>query len=95
MCSYKTLVLKCIAAVAEPGERWFEAEAPRLETRVVWFAGDASFETIERLLERAMALTDELDPRPWKPRAATLRARLWRDRIKAEGARQFLAPNLA
>ena len=80
--------------MAEKGERWFEAEALRHKARVVSFAGDASFETIERLLERAMAVADELDARFWKPCAAKLLARLWRDRGKAEGAREFLAPNL-
>lgn len=80
--------------MAEADERWFQAEALRLNARVVSSAGDASFETIDRLLERAMAVADEPDARLWKPRAVTLLARLWRDRGKAEDARQLLAPNL-
>jgi predicted ATPase len=83
---------ECVTAVAETGERWFEAEALRLKARVVSVAGDTSFETIECLLERAMAVADELDARFWKLRAATLLARLWRDRGKAEDARDLLAP---
>jgi predicted ATPase len=85
---------EAITTVEATRESWCEAEVQRIAGEITLLSpepnrGEAKAEVY---FERALAVARQQQAKSWELRAATSRARLWRDQGKRDEARDLLVP---
>jgi predicted ATPase len=73
-------------------ERWFEAEVHRLAGEIALKSPEPDADKAEPYFARALAVARRQQAKSWELRAATSLARLWRDQVKRDEARELLVP---
>jgi predicted ATPase len=85
-------VNEAMAAVETTNERWFEAEVHRIAGEIALKSPVPDTAKGQAYFERALVIARQQQAKSWELRAATSMARLWRERDKAQEARELLAP---
>jgi predicted ATPase len=80
---------EAIGAIETTKEKWCEAEVNRIAGEVA-LQRDAT--KAEAHFERALAVARQQQAKSWELRASMSLARLWRDQVKPQQARELLAP---
>ena len=73
-------------------ERWCEADIFRVAGEIALQSPDRDVRKAEAYFERALAVAQKQQAKSWELRAATSRARLWRDQGRLSDARDLVAP---
>lgn len=82
-----------LRAVAETGERWYEADLHRLRGELLWRQGSSdAAATVEDALQTALGLARRQAARMWELRAAVSLARVWAETGERSRAYALLAP---
>ena len=82
---------EAMAAVESAKERWCESEVNRVAGEIALLSTQPDVAKAETYLERALAIAREQQTKSWELRAAMSMARLWRNQIKRDDARDLLA----
>jgi class 3 adenylate cyclase/predicted ATPase len=83
---------EAITAVETTKERWWEAEVNRVAGEIALMSPERDVGKAKAYFERALAIARQQQAKSWELRASMSLARLWRDRGKAQEARELLAP---
>jgi predicted ATPase len=73
-------------------ERWCEADVFRIAGEIALQSPDRDARKAEAYFERALAVARKQQAKSWELRAATSRARLWRNQGRLSDARDLVAP---
>jgi class 3 adenylate cyclase/predicted ATPase len=73
-------------------ERWCEADIRRIAGEIAAESPEPDAATAEACFDRALAVARRQHAKSWELRAATSKARLWRDHGRRAAARALLAP---
>src|SRR5262249_9492668 len=85
-------VAEAMAALEVSGERWWEPEVHRVAGEIALMLPSPDIPKAEADFSRALLLAQKQGAKSWELRAAMSMARLWRDQIKRDEARELLAP---
>jgi predicted ATPase len=83
---------EAIDTIETTKETWFEAEANRIAGEIALQSPKPDATKAQKYFERALAVSQKQQAKPWVLRAAMSLARLWRDQGKVREARELLAP---
>ena len=73
-------------------ESWYEADIHRVAGEIALKSPEPDPAKAEAYFERALAIAREQKAKSWELRAATSKARLWRDQGNRQQAHDLLAP---
>jgi predicted ATPase len=85
-------ISEAITAMETTKERWCEAEVNRNAGEIALKSPEPDAAKAEVYFERALAVARKQQAKSWELRAATSKARLYRDKGKRDEARELLAP---
>jgi predicted ATPase len=83
---------EAITAIETTEERWCEAEIYRIAGDIALKSPQPNAAKAEAYFEHALAVACAQQAKSWELRAAMSMARLWRDQVKRDAARELLAP---
>jgi predicted ATPase len=85
-------VNEALISASQTRERWFEAEAQRIQGEILLKREPVDTAAAEQAFRNALAIAQKQKARSFELRAAMSMARLWRDQGKRDEARDLLAP---
>ena len=88
----RSCIGEAITTVESTKERWFEAEVHRMAGEIALRSPQPDAAKAEAYFERALAVARAQQAKSWELRAAMSMARLWRDQVEPQQARELLAP---
>jgi predicted ATPase len=83
---------EAIVVVNETGERWYEAEIPRLKGELLLQQSSDNQAQAESSFHQAITIAQNQSAKSWELRAATSLARLWQSQDKRKEAYDLLEP---
>ena len=86
------LAQQAIAEVERTGERWWEAEAHRIQGEILLATAPSHPDAAAARFERALDCARRQDARLWELNAALSLARLWTSKGARQRAQRLLAP---
>ena len=83
---------EAMTAMETTKEKWSEAEVHRTAGEIALKLPEPDAVRAEAYFERALTVARQQQAKSWELRAAMSLARLWRDQVKVQQARELLAP---
>ena len=81
-----------MTAVQTTKETWWEAEVNRVAGEIALLSPESEKAKAAEYFDRALEVARKQQAKSWELRAAMSMARLWRDQVKRDEARDLLAP---